>query len=258
MATRQQERARRRAERLRLETEAAADARGRRRVQYGSAAVLIALVLTAVLIAVSQSGGGGSPAPASPGRVADARLVGRQLAGIPQHGNVLGRPNAKVKIVEFGDLQCPVCQEFSFVVAPRLIAGVVRHGKAAYEFRPWDVIGPQSPAASSAALAAGQQNRFWNFAELFYRNQQEENSGYATGAFLTKIARAAGIPDLARWQMERAPSKWGAELAGNAATARRMGFPGTPSILVQGPRGQRALLNVPTKGEITAAISSVE
>ena len=31
-----------------------------------------------------------------------------------------------------------------------------------------------------SALAAGAQNKGWNFIETWYRNQGEENSGYAT------------------------------------------------------------------------------
>ena len=83
-------------------------------------------------------------------------------------------------MVEFGDLQCPVCQAFSAQIAPGLISDVVRKGTAKYEFRQYTIIGPDSTAAAKAALAAGEQGRYWNFIELFYRNQGTENSGYVT------------------------------------------------------------------------------
>jgi protein-disulfide isomerase len=38
------------------------------------------------------------------------------------------------------------------------------------------------------AEAAAQQNKLWQFADLFYNNQQTENSGYVTDEYLTQIA----------------------------------------------------------------------
>ena len=35
-----------------------------------------------------------------------------------------------------------------------------------------------------AALAAGQQQRFWNYAELFYHEQGQEDSGYVNESYL--------------------------------------------------------------------------
>jgi hypothetical protein len=34
----------------------------------------------------------------------------------------------------------------------------------------------------------------WNFVDLFYRNQGQENSGYITDTFLSRLATAAGVP----------------------------------------------------------------
>jgi protein-disulfide isomerase len=44
------------------------------------------------------------------------------LAGIPQHRTVLGSPIARVTPVEYADLQCPYCGEFSRNALPSLIA----------------------------------------------------------------------------------------------------------------------------------------
>ena len=61
--------------------------------------------------------------------------------------------------------------------------------------------------AGAAALAAGEQGAGWNYLELFYRNQGEENSGYATDEFLTAVAKAAGVKNIATWKRNaRAPN----------------------------------------------------
>ena len=35
-----------------------------------------------------------------------------------------------------------------------------------------------------AALAAGMQKKFWNYAELFYHEQGQEDTGYVTESYL--------------------------------------------------------------------------
>ena len=60
------------------------------------------------------------------------------------------------------------------------------------ELRLLTFIGPDSVTAAGVLLAAGQQNKLWNATDLFYRNQGEENSGYVTDDFLTKVLTGAG------------------------------------------------------------------
>src|SRR4051812_29337331 len=123
MASRKEQKERLRAERLAREAQEQAKERRRRLVQYGSAAAFLAVCAVVVLIIVSQSGGGSAGSGTQ-----DAALIQQQLKGIPQHGTVLGDPKAKTTVVEFGDLQCPVCQVFSVQVAPDLISNLVRKG----------------------------------------------------------------------------------------------------------------------------------
>ena len=136
-----------------------------------------------ILIVISQSGGSGSSSP--PANVTGAAQVDTQLKGIPQTGQVLGDPGAPVTVIEYGDPQCSSCKFFSENVAPQLISAEVRPGKVKYQFQPFLIIGPDSKPAMKAALAAGEQNRLWQFLQLFYLNQGGENSGYVTDSFLT-------------------------------------------------------------------------
>jgi protein-disulfide isomerase len=267
MASRKQEREEAREEWRRQEAVEAVLKRRKRMVQLGFGGVMLAAIIVGVLIAVSQSGGGSSDSSGSSTltsssgghqpKVAGAALVKKQLAGIPQRGNVLGDPSAKATIVEFGDPQCPVCKVFSEQVAPQLISGPVRKGTADYEFQPWLIIGPQSKPAARAAYAAGEQGKFWNYLELFYRNQGEENSGYVTGEFLTSIAKGAGVPDIAKWNTDRNSTKYDAQLAAISRQANQMGFSGTPTVYVQGPGGRKVISGVPNASQVEAALKSV-
>jgi protein-disulfide isomerase len=221
----------RREERLREEQQAGAAERRQRLIKLASAAAFLALVVVAVLIVVSQSQNGGGDSS----NIADAKLVDQELAGIPQQGMVLGDPSAKVRVLEFGDLQCPVCKGYAEEVLPPIIENQVRNGEAKLDFRNYTIIGPQSTPAGAAAIAAGEQGRGWNYVELFYRNQGIEDSGYADDEFLTAIAKAAGVADLARWNRDRKIKSVVSKVQATTAEARELGFTGTPSFALEGP-----------------------
>jgi protein-disulfide isomerase len=120
--------------------------------------------------------------------------VQQLLKGIPQHGNVLGSQSAPVTLVEYIDLQCPYCQQFETQAMPKLIGNYVRTGKMKIEVRPIAFIGPDSQSGRAAAIAAGGQNKLFNFAQILYLNQGSENAGWLDSQMITSAA--ASIPGL--------------------------------------------------------------
>jgi protein-disulfide isomerase len=50
-------------------------------------------------------------------------------------GFMMGNPNAKVKLVEFGSLTCPHCREFDEKGVPLLVSQYVKSGQVSWEFR---------------------------------------------------------------------------------------------------------------------------
>jgi protein-disulfide isomerase len=244
----------RREERLREDEQAGAAERRQRLIKLGSAAGFLALVAIAVVVVVSGSQSSGGDAS----NISSTQEVSQQLSGIPQHGMVLGDPSAKVTLLEFGDLQCPVCKGYAEEVLPQVIEGQVRDGEAKIDFGNYTIIGPESTPAGAAAIAAGEQGRGWNFIELFYRNQGTEDSGYVTNAFLTAIARGAGVPNIAKWNSDRQSKRVLGEVAATTAEAEQLGFTGTPSFAVKGPgaTGVESLGTPGSAGDLESAISS--
>ena len=258
MEGRQDERERLRAERQAAESQdTAAQLARKRRVQYLALAAFGAVAVIVALIVISQSGDDNKSSP--PANVAGVAQVDSELKGIPQSGQVLGDSGAPVTVIEYGDPQCSSCKFFSENVAPDLISAEVKPGNAKYEFRPFLIIGPDSKPAMKAALAAGEQNRMFQFLQLFYLNQGGENSGYVTDPFLTDLAKGAGVPDIDKWNQDRNDPKWDAAIQEGSSQADSLGFTGTPSILVQGPNGQKAIGGgtIPTLEQIQAAIQQV-
>jgi len=227
--------------------------RRERLIKLASAMTFLAIVAVAVLIVITQSRTSGGDT-----KLEGVGQVRRLLEGLPQHGMALGEPKAKVALVEFGDLQCPVCRDYSEKVLPRLIEGQVAAGRVRLEFRNYAIIGPESTAAGAAALAAGEQGRGWSFVELFYRNQGPEDSGYVSGTFLTAVARGAGVPNIAKWNRDRRSKRLLGEVAETTHEAANLGFTGTPSFALEssGAVGIEPLGTLPSAGAMESAIES--
>lgn len=222
-----------------------------RRTQLIVLAVLGAILLIAIAIIASQGGddeddGGGSGASGE---------VQSLIDGLPQDGDTIGEADAPVTILEFADLQCPFCAQVGTGEIPTLLEGPVSAGDAKIQFRNWVILGPESEAAAAAALAAGEQDRLWNFVEAFYADQGPENSGYVTDEFLRQIAEAAGVPDLEQWESDRDPARWQAEIKAIDAEATGLGFEGTPSFAIDAGDGAEPLPNASTAADLEQAIA---
>jgi protein-disulfide isomerase len=238
--TKQQRREAARAARVEAERAQAAVARRRRRLMTLGGVLAAAAVV--VVVAIVVSGGGGNKASDRPqaaqtssGAIPGQKESAEMLAGIPQKGIYLGKTDAPVRLVEFADLQCPICREYSLQSLPTLVQDYVRTGKVRMEFRNLSFLGPDSITAGRAAAAAAQQNKLWNFADVLYFNQGEENSGYVTPQFIDRINKAAGV-DSAEADAFAKSAASQEPLAAANTMANQFGVNATPTILV-GKRG---------------------
>jgi protein-disulfide isomerase len=248
------EREKRREQRLQEETKVDAKDRRTRLLQLGAGAVFLVVVAVAVAVVVNSSG---SSSGGDAGNLEEIGAVDSLVGSTPQKGLAIGSPTAKVKLFEYGDLQCPFCKAYSEEVLPKVIEGPVRQGQAQIVFRNFTIIGPDSSPAGAAALAAGAQGRGWNYIELFYRNQGKENSGYVTDEFLSAIAKGAGVKNMAKWDEERKSAKLTNEVTKTTEQAQKFGFTGTPSFAIEGPGTNGVELITPqTSGEVEEAIDS--
>lgn len=258
MASRKQQKQEARAQREATEASAAAAAQRQRRLKMIGVVVGAAVLVLVVAIVVNQSNKKGGDAS----NISGASEVDSSLSGIPQSGQVLGKRRAPVEIVEFGDLQCPACKQFADNELGTVIDDLVRPGKATIEFKNYTIIDPrpegQSAAAARGSLSASLQDRYWQYIELFYRNQGTENTGYVTSAFLEALAKAAAVPDLDRWNADLDKPAWQKQLDAVTAEAQRLGFDSTPSFQVRGPGGKTAVPDEASAAAIAKAVESVQ
>jgi protein-disulfide isomerase len=235
MANNERSREKRREERIAEESKAASGDRRTRLLQFAAGGVFLAIIVVVVVI-IAVGSGGSSGGDAS--NLVEKPTVEKLLHGIPQNKTKLGNPKAPVKLFEYGDLQCPICKEYSEEVLPEIIENQVKKGQVNITFRNFIIIGPQSIPAGEAALAAGAQGRGWSFIETWYRNQGEENSGYATNEFIESMAKYVGIPNMAQWKKEWKSKKYKKTVEATTGQAQKLGFTGTPSFAIEGPKSE--------------------
>jgi protein-disulfide isomerase len=154
---------------------------------------------------------------------------------IPQNGAKLGSPGAPYRMIEYVDLQCPFCAQYSIYVLPPMLRRYVRTRRVQLEMRPIAALGKDSAVAARALLAAGEEDRMWQFADLFYRNQGQENSGYVTPELLRTISRQGSLSPSTILAAARSPIQPPALLK-NVKSAKRFRVTGTPTFLL-GRRG---------------------
>lgn len=199
-------------------------------------AIAVAALVAAALIvgSIVLSGGGGTSAAPAQGST-EGRTTGAGasdgiafLDGIPQHGTVLGNPGATVRLLQYEDLQCPICRRYTEDALQTIVEEYVRPGKVKLDFRGLAFLGADSDKALRIALAAGRQNRLWHVVELFYREQGEENSGWVTDAKVDEIlGRVPGL-DAAKVKRDAHSAGIAKEIAAVEAEAARRRIPGTP------------------------------
>lgn len=76
---------------------------------------------------------------------------------------MLGDPNAKITIVEWGDYQCTYCHLFHQNTKDQIIQEYVNTGKVNFVFRDFPLNGPDSVLAAEAAYCAGDQDEYWQY-----------------------------------------------------------------------------------------------
>ncbi|HEX6940390.1 MAG TPA: thioredoxin domain-containing protein [Longimicrobiales bacterium] len=194
--------------------------------------------------------GGGSPAtePVELVGVEDPRALYEMAK--PE---VMGDPNTPVKIVEFGDYQCPGCRGFATRIKPVLKARYVDTGKAhlVYYDYPLTEIHPHAFLAARAARCAADQGKFWEYHDLVFSRQAswaysrsapvDEFESYAEELGLDRGEFASCLESDTHRDLVTANRRLGEELRVMA----------TPTIIINNRR-------VPDVGDLEAIIQMIE
>ncbi|HEX3722429.1 MAG TPA: thioredoxin domain-containing protein [Nitrolancea sp.] len=204
-------------------------------------AISVALIVALALIIIPQLGGSG---------FGTIQVANASAAGLPSNGNVLGDPNAPVKVVEFGNYQCPYCGIFARQVQSQLITDYVKTGKASFEFRDFAFGGQESSDAAAASQCANDQGKFWQMHDTLYLNQHGENQGAFTRARLKEIAQSVGL-DMSKFNQCLDSDAHAKDVQNSSNAAINAGAAGTPTFEVDGK-----IISYNGYGSLQAAINA--
>ena len=190
--------------------------------------------------------------PVAPPKDGDwSSVVSETTAG----GFLMGNPNAKVQLVEFGSMTCPHCAEFDEEAMKPLVDNYVKSGKVGFEFRNF-VRDPFDVAASLVARCGGTTS-FFGLTRGLYSDQRNWIAKIQSGdpnamqqiqtlppnQQFAEIARIAGFQDWAA--LRGIPAEKTAACLANQSEVDRLvqmqndatsayQIPGTPSFLLNG------------------------
>lgn len=150
---------------------------------------------------------------------------------------VRGSPMAPVTIVEFSDFQCPHCAA-AYPVLERIVSE--SDGKVKLVFKHYPLSHhTHARKAARAAVAAGEQDKFWEMHDKLFENQLA-----LTGADLEGYAKELGL-DMERFKEDMASEEIEACIEADREEAERLGVEGTPAMFVNGRRYPEAPRSLP-------------
>jgi protein-disulfide isomerase len=230
--------------------------RGRIRVIALLALGLVALGYAIVEISTQEAG---DPVVHVAG-IEDAQGL---FGGMPQEGDRLGSDNAPVTIQVFNDLQCGECRDDFLSTIPELAERYARPGEVKLLYRHYsNSINPEQ-LGFYGAEAAADQGYGWQYAYLFFRNQDEAERFGVDQEYLASVAGAVEELDLEEWEADLEKNGAGggpieARLERYEELGRDLGIRTGQGMIVSGPNGTATLQEGPSLAEVEAAIAEVE
>lgn len=214
----------------------------------------------AVLLVATAGSSGIAASAAAPAKAAHKAPVAqdwtRAVKATPAGGFVMGNPDAKVKLVEYGSMTCPHCRAFDEKGVPDLIAKYVKTGRVSYEFRNY-VRDALDLTASLVARCNGPRT-FFTVTRALYKEQPKWEpkvfgapddqlksiNGMPLSRKFVEIAKLAGFQSWAaasglplakstQCLTDEATIKQLAKMTGDA-NDQFPDFKGTPSFLING------------------------
>ena len=150
---------------------------------------------------------------------------------------MLGSPDAKVLMIEFGDYQCPSCRMFWKDIEPRLKKDYIDTGKVKLVFRDFPLMQshPEALLAAMAVNCAGEQGKYWQYHDKVFREQYNKGDDVIRlkAADLKKWAKDVGV-DQPKFDQCLDSEKLKEEVLKDKADGDAAGVQGTPTFFING------------------------
>lgn len=148
--------------------------------------------------------------------------------------HVYGNKESKVRLIEYGDFQCPGCGS-AYPVIKQIMEKY--KDKIAFVFRnkPLVTIHPNALAAAASAEAAGLQGKYWEMHDKLFESQKawESLSGQDRTNYFVSTAQSLGL-DTKKFTEDLDSSNVKAKISFDSSLADKAGVTGTPSFFLNG------------------------
>lgn len=170
-----------------------------------------------------------------------------QIKSVDASDHVFGNADAKLKLVEYSDLECPFCKIFHQTMK-QIMAEYGKNGKVAWVYRHFPLVNIHPRAekeaeASECAAEQGGNKAFWAYVDKIFSITPSNNK--LDPEELPKVAVEMGL-DKVKFESCLSSGKWKEKIDSQYREAIDAGGNGTPFTLVVTKSGK----NIPISGAL--------
>jgi len=172
-------------------------------------------------------------------------------------GVTMGNEDAPVTIMVFEDYLCPHCAHFTTEIEPKIKTELIDPGKAKLVYHDFP-LRPETGSflAARAARCANDQNHFWEYQNVLFRNQGIWGLPADKEPLFLNYADGLGL-DMDQFRQCLNSDKYADVVSANLELAKALGLDGTPSVLVGAQGSMDRRLSDYTLPSIEAAVNGV-
>jgi len=152
---------------------------------------------------------------------------------LPKEVEKQGKEDAKIRIVEFADFQCPFCGKFHEAVYVPLKTEYIDTGKAEFAFVNFAFLGEESSWAAEATLCAKDEGKYWEMHDKVFASQNGENEGAFSVDNLKRLAGEIGL-NVDEFTKCLDSHVYRPIVTDQAAYAESLGVNSTPTVYING------------------------
>lgn len=156
---------------------------------------------------------------------------------VTDNNYTMGDPNAKIKIVEYADFQCPACSVFS-AVFPEVFNYInSKYGSSTlsitYKYFPLVSIHGNALLSAYSAEAAKNQGKFWEMNHKLFETQNDWAEALDAKSKIEGYARDMGL-DMAKFIQDRDSEATKNTVNAGLLEATKLGLTHTPFVFMNG------------------------
>ena len=167
-----------------------------------------------------------------------------------------GSSDAPVTIIEFGDFQCPKCEQWFKDEKSTIKSEFIDTDKANLYFVDFAFLGDDSFAAAEASYCADEQGMYWEYHSRLYNNQGGINDGWANSNSLKQFASDLNL-DTDKFNECLDSGKYTDRVTYNTRVGASNVVEGTPAFLIIGPDGTKRIDGPQPSSVFADSISSM-